>query len=241
MPFNTTDKPIKNLPKNFSTKQKQVATSAANSALKDGKEEGAAIAIGISAGKKVNKSMDDVQKKTFIQVLKGLLNLVSDEDIDDNKIDEYLSKTAQQHPSNTSIELIKQFEEEEMIAIEPLYINIGKADSHGDGILDEELDKLIDNFNENIDNIQGNIHHQFMTDGFKPIKAYRLPMTVYVGDPSEPTEMAMIEKGQPVVEMQFLNKDYWEKRKSGILGGVSIGAEGKRVPNPDFKGKITHG
>ncbi len=139
------------------------------------------------------------------------------------------------------ISIVKQFDEEQMVAIEPLYINVGDADAHGDGISDEELDKLIDNFNANIDNIQGNIHHAEMTDGFKPIKAYRLPMDVMVGDPKDPDSLIKIPEGQPIVKVQFsktdLGKRLWEKRKSGTLMGVSIGAKGSRVPNPDYIGE----
>lgn len=141
---------------------------------------------------------------------------------------------------NNSINVVKQFDEEEMIALEPLYINVGGADAHGDGITDEHLDKMIDNFNSHIDNIKGNIHHSFMTQGFKPLKAYRMPVTVYVGDPSKPHDMVKIEEGMPVVKIQYakndLGKKYWRMRKEGKLGAPSIGATGRRVPNPDYKG-----
>lgn len=140
----------------------------------------------------------------------------------------------------THISIVKQFEEEEMIALEPLYINVGDSDAHSDGISDEQLDMMIENFNKNIDNIQGNIHHTFMTDGFKPLKAYRMPVTVYVGDPSNPNEMVKIEEGMPVVKIQYakneLGKRYWNMRKEGKLGSPSIGAKGRRVPNPNYVG-----
>lgn len=139
-----------------------------------------------------------------------------------------------------SVNIVKQFDEEAMIAIEPLYINVGDSDAHGDGITDEDLDKLIDNFNTNIANIKGNIHHAAMTDGFYPVKAYRLPMDVYIGDPNDKESMTKICEGQPIVKVQFRDTDIgrklWEKRKSGTLRGVSIGARGRRVENPDYQG-----
>ncbi len=145
-----------------------------------------------------------------------------------------------QEKSNT-IELVKQLSDDEMVAIEPLYINAGEADLHGDGITDVELDKLIDNFNKNIDNISGNIHHKVDTEAFKPVKAYRMPMDVYIGDPDKPSEMKLIREGQPVVKVKFAETEeglsLWNKRKEGILRGVSIGAKGKRVPNPDYEGE----
>lgn len=142
--------------------------------------------------------------------------------------------------TKSPITLVKQFEEEEMIALEPLYINVGDSDAHSDGISDEQLDMMIDNFNKNIDNIQGNIHHSFMTEGFRPLKAYRMPVTVYVGDPSKPNEMVKIEEGMPVVKIQYarneLGKKYWKMRKEGQLGSPSIGAKGRRVLNPNYAG-----
>lgn len=140
----------------------------------------------------------------------------------------------------THISIVKQFEEEEMIALEPLYINVGDSDAHSDGISDEQLDLMIENFNKNIENIKGNIHHSFMTEGFRPLKAYRMPVTVYVGDPSKPNEMVKIEEGMPVVKIQYakndLGKKYWKMRKEGKLGSPSIGAKGRRVLNPDYTG-----
>lgn len=133
-----------------------------------------------------------------------------------------------------AITITKKFEEEEMIAIEPLYITPDETDAHLDGITDVELDKMIDNFNTNIENIKGNIHHQVMVGDFKPLKAYRMPLDVYVGNPEDKDSLTLIKKGEPVVEVQFYEKDAWEKRKSGFLKGVSIGARGKRVPNPNY-------
>lgn len=145
-----------------------------------------------------------------------------------NISDEYFEK------SEESITVTKKFQEEEMIAVEPLYINSDETDAHDDGITDIELDNMIANFNKSIENIQGNIHHQVMCEGFKPIKAYRMPLDVYVGDPEDKDSMSLIRKGEPVVEVQFYDEDLWNKRKAGILKGVSIGARGKRIPNPDY-------
>lgn len=147
------------------------------------------------------------------------------------------SKTDDSVPTKNSVEVVKQLQEEKMIAIEPLYINVGGADAHGDGVLDKDIDQLVKSFNDNLDNISGNIHHNFNTDKFYPLKAYRVPFDVYVGDPSEPDEMVLIEEGQPVVECQFVDKALWEKRKSGFLGSVSIGCEAVRVDNPNYIGE----
>lgn len=215
---------------------------------------------------KKGEDMDNKQN-AMLQLLESMLSLMKPnkkddeeddyeeyEDLDDiedvEDIDEAYRKNDTWHDSGevffnkdkNHVELVKQFDEEEMVAIEPLYINVGDADAHGDGITDEELDKLIENFNKNIENIQGNIHHTYMTDGFRPIKAYRMPMDVFIGDPTNPHNMTKIPEGQPVVKVKFtdndIGKQLWCKRKSGTLRGVSIGAKGTRVKNPDYQGDM---
>ena len=148
--------------------------------------------------------------------------------------DEYIAFEATDEQLESALTISKKYQEEEMIAIEPLYINSDETDAHEDGITDEQLDLMVANFNKSIDNIRGNIHHQVMCDGFKPIKAYRMPLDVYVGDPNDKDSLSLIRKGEPVVEVKFHDQDLWEKRKSGFLKGVSIGAKGKRVPNPNY-------
>lgn len=179
---------------------------------------------------------DDMYEKEYEE---GMFDSFTKEEMEDlYTVTTHASKEYESYDNN-SMQIVKQFDEEEMIAIEPLYINAGESDAHSDGITDMELDKMIDNFNKNIKNIKGNIHHTKMTEGFHPIKAYRMPLKVYIGDPKKPSEMKMIPKGQPVVEVKFANtelgKELWNKRKSGVLRGVSIGATGKRVMNPDYK------
>lgn len=181
--------------------------------------------------------MSDSNLSAFFSSLSKLIksNKVSDVPLENTPPEENLN-SRDSKPS----EIIKNLDSEEMIAIEPLYINSGEADAHLDGMTDEEIDKMIDNFNENIDNIKGNIHHYMMVDSFKPIKAYRLPMDVLIGDPEKPDELKKLEEGQPIVKIQFMDNEagieLWEKRKSRILGGVSIGADGVRIPNPDYEG-----
>lgn len=207
------------------------------------------VALKKSEDMKVDKNIT-----SLAHFLQGMLAMLPNSSKEEDEMEEYIEDAYREddtwheedlmymQESPSVMNVVKQFDEEEMVAIEPLYINVGEADAHGDGISDEELDKLIDNFNKNISNIQGNIHHSYMTDGFKPIKAYRMPMTVYVGNPDNPHEMVMIPEGQPVVKVKFtdneIGKKLWEKRKSGVLRGVSIGAKGKRVKNPDYEGNM---
>lgn len=245
MPYNSVSSAREDIPslKNLSTSQVKKFIRIFNNLVRSGEDESKAIPIAISQVKKVNK-MDN----KFLQFMYGMYQAFPDmfspkteNEDEEMEIEEACMSYDGVHKSdNNSINVVKQFDEEEMIALEPLYINVGGADAHGDGITDEHLDKMIDNFNSHIDNIKGNIHHSFMTQGFKPIKSYRMPVTVYVGDPSKPHDMVKIEEGMPVVKIQYAKNDlgrkYWKMRKEGKLGAPSIGATGKRVPNPDYKG-----
>lgn len=178
--------------------------------------------------------------KKISNLLKAIASAISEDngikDVDNEQVDLLIKSEDPSH----SREIVKGMDDEKMIAIEPLYLNVGEADYDKDGIEDSEIDKMISNFNKNINKIQGNIHHAMMTSAFKPTKAYRMPFDVYIGNPEEPESLKLIKSGQPIVEIQFsktpAGQMLWEKRKSGILGGVSIGAKGVRVPNPDYEG-----
>ena len=148
----------------------------------------------------------------------------------ESKIFKFLSKYFGGSEDNSHLAVIKQFQEEEMIAVEPLYCLADEADAHKEGMTQETIRKMVDNFNTNIDNISGNISHVAMTDGFAPIKAWVNECECMIGDEYVP-------EGQPIVKVKFFNEVLWEARKAGELGGVSIGAKGKRTKNPDFQGE----
>ena len=157
--------------------------------------------------------------------------------IDEDNLKEYLKSAESLHSLTNNMNVTKKFNDEEMIAIEPLYVRPGQADSDKEGITTEGAEQLVKAFNDNIETIKSSIHHSYYTEGFHPLKAYVMPIDVYVGDISNPDEMSFIAKGQPVVEMKFENKDYWEKRKSGFLGSVSIGCKATKTLNPDYTGE----
>ncbi|AUR87516.1 coil containing protein [Vibrio phage 1.101.O._10N.261.45.C6] len=228
-----------------------------------GKGPKAFSSIKKAEGEDYTMAEQDVKdNSTLIHLLQGFLSHLKpkpslhkedDEDEEDDDFEEELENEEDDDSlesddddredleKDETLQIVKQFDEEKMIAIEPLYINVGESDAHGDGITEEELDKMIDDFNKNIDNIKGNIHHTKMTDGFYPVKAYRLPMDVFVGNPEDKDSLVKIPEGQPIVKVQFcdnvMGKKLWEKRKSGVLRGVSIGAKGRRVANPDYQGE----
>lgn len=120
--------------------------------------------------------------------------------------------------------VIKQFDEDEMVAIEPMYIapfdTTGEIDGHDDAIDEAEIRKMVDNFNINLEkgNIKSNIDHTEETDKFSVLKAWVNECDCYIGE-------SFVPEGQPIVKTKFHDKELWEQRKSGELMGVSIGAK----------------
>tara|TARA_R110002020_G_scaffold237085_5_gene449376 strand:- start:3580 stop:4317 length:738 start_codon:yes stop_codon:yes gene_type:complete len=118
----------------------------------------------------------------------------------------------------------KQFQEEEMIAIEKLYILPDTTDLQGYTIDLEETEAMVKSFNEANESgeLQTSLFHNHKTDSFKVLKAWVNPVDCMIGD-------TLVEAGQPLVQNQFINKAAWEARKEGGLGGVSISAKATSV------------
>lgn len=121
--------------------------------------------------------------------------------------------------SNKTTPVIKQLNDEEMVAVEWLYCAPMEADAHDEGMTATEIEKMVSSFNANIDKIAGNIGHAVNVDGVHPVKAWVNECECYIGD-------QLIPEGTPLVKMQFTDPDLWELRKNGTLMGVSIGARG---------------
>jgi hypothetical protein len=121
-----------------------------------------------------------------------------------------------------------KFNEEQMISIEPLYCKPMDADAHNQGMTEEEIRKMIDNINTNIHKISGNIGHVFNTNSFYFVKAWINECDCTIGDEYVP-------EGQPLIQVQFTDKTLWEMRKTGQLQGLSIGALGTIVANPEYR------
>lgn len=121
-------------------------------------------------------------------------------------------------------QLIKhnKFDEEQMQVVEVLYCPPEKDDLHGERMSDTEIRKMVDNFNENITNISGNLGHMKNTDKFTPVKAWVNEIDCYIGD-------ELVVEGTPLVKIQFNDPELYQARKDGVLKGVSIGAMGVKV------------
>lgn len=136
-----------------------------------------------------------------------------------DKISNLLAK----HFSPTKKEqvIIKQFDEEEMIAIEPLYVAIGDVDGIGDTYADPSVCyDMVKSFNEAIaeGKLSANYFHKINTDDFTILKAWVNEVDSVIGD-------SEVKEGMPLVKIKFNNEKAWELRKSGRLKGVSIGAK----------------
>lgn len=122
--------------------------------------------------------------------------------------------------------VVKQFEEDEMVAIEPMYIapydTTGDVDGHDDAMDEVEIRKMVDNFNANLKkgNIKSSLNHIEFTEGFSVLKAWVNECNCYIGN-------TFVPEGQPIVKTKFHDVDLWKQRKSGELKGVSIGARAK--------------
>lgn len=87
---------------------------------------------------------------------------------------------------------------------------------------------MVDNLNMNIQKgkVKGNIAHIANTDKIEPIKAWVNPVDCMIGE-------EFVPEGMPLIKMKFHDSELWDKRKTGILKGVSIGAKGYKEPVGD--------
>lgn len=121
---------------------------------------------------------------------------------------------------------INKFNEEQMIAIEPLYCKPMDSDTHNQGMNEEEIRKMVSNINANIQKISGNIGHVFNTEGFYFVKAWVNECECMIGS-------EFVPEGQPIIKVQFVDETLWSMRKTGQLQGLSIGALGVVVDNEE--------
>lgn len=110
---------------------------------------------------------------------------------------------------------------EEMISYEVIYEPEVK-DRHGQWASKETLEKACENFNKNLKegNVKSNFFHVKDTDHFTVEDSWiQKELDVLVEETGE-----KIKAGTWVAKLKYHNPELWELKKSGILGGVSIGA-----------------
>ncbi len=144
----------------------------------------------------------------------------SDEIVTKSWLEGFLNK----HFGGSSKEqmILKQFDDEQMVAIEPLYVPAGVVDAHGDMVASDDVTRgMVDSLNKAIkeDRLQSGLFHKHLTEGYKIEKAWITETDCTIGE-------TLVKEGTPLVKVQFTSETLWEKRKTGELTGLSIGAKG---------------
>lgn len=112
-------------------------------------------------------------------------------------------------------------QKEEMVSYEVVY-EPDTEDSHGHWASRETLEKACENFNENLKKgiVKSNLFHVQDTEDFTILDTWiQKELDVLVEETGE-----KIKAGTWVAKLKYHDEDLWELKKSGVLGGVSIGA-----------------
>lgn len=140
-------------------------------------------------------------------------------------IKKYFSGSSKENAINKNLPVLKQFEDEQMVAIEKLYIHPDDVDGVGDTISLEDTYSMVDSLNKAIDSgsLQSGLFHKVNADDvFTVVKAWVQEVDCVIGE-------TQIKEGQPLIKVQFHNKDAWDLRKAGEISGISIGARAKEI------------
>lgn len=129
-------------------------------------------------------------------------------------------------PERVGVPIVKQFDNEEMIAIEPMYCQPGVADGHGEGMDLDTIYKMVESANEAIGRgtLSGGLFHKENREDIEILKCWVNECPCVIGETEVP-------EGQPIVKVKFHNTELWGLRKAGKLKGLSIGGKGAREPN----------
>jgi len=124
--------------------------------------------------------------------------------------------------------VIKQFNDDEMIAIEPMYTLPNVEDGHGESMDSETIYKMVESCNKAIADgrLSGGLFHSENVQEIEILKSWVNECDCIIGETEVP-------EGLPIVKVQFHDEELWDMRKNGILKGLSIGAKGERVEVKD--------
>lgn len=113
--------------------------------------------------------------------------------------------------------------DEEMVSYEVIYEPFTK-DAHGEWMSDKTIEKAMENFNKNLEKgvVQSNLFHLKDTEAFTIESTWiQKELDVKVIQTDE-----IIKAGTWVAKIKYNDPQLWELKKSGVIGGVSIGATG---------------
>lgn len=224
MPWNVSEKLPPSAEK-LKGHSREIFVAAANAALKQYEgDEGRAIATGLAAVKnykeKLKKSETEVEQAGFAKALNELIT-------------KFFGSSSQEQ----KVEVIKA--SEEMVSYEVVYEPFTK-DAHGQWMSDKTLTKACENFNKNLEKgvVKPNLFHLENTDTFTIEDTWiQKELDVVVESTGE-----KIKAGTWIAKIKYNSDDLWTLKKSGIIGGVSIGAranvnkETGEITNVTFEG-----
>jgi hypothetical protein len=130
---------------------------------------------------------------------------------------------------------------EEMVSYEVIYEPLVK-DAHGEWMSEETLANACENFNQNLAAgiVQSNLFHLQDTQTFTIEDTWiQKEFDIVVEATGE-----KIKAGAWVCKIKYHDEDLWEMKKSGVIGGVSIGGRGSidaetgEITNVNFDGDL---
>ena len=140
-----------------------------------------------------------------------------------NKLLEAFSEFLEKAVGSTTQEQKSETLDEEMVSYEVIYEPFTK-DAHGEWMSDKTIEKAMENFNKNLEKgvVQPNLFHLKDTEAFTIESTWiQKELDVKVIQTDE-----IIKAGTWVAKIRYNDADLWQLKKSGVVGGVSIGAVG---------------
>ena len=140
-----------------------------------------------------------------------------------NKLLEAFSEFLEKAVGSTTQEQKSETLDEEMVSYEVIYEPFTK-DAHGEWMSDKTIEKAMENFNKNLEKgvVQPNLFHLKNTEAFTIESTWiQKELDVKVLQTDE-----IIKAGTWVAKLKYNDADLWQLKKSGVVGGVSIGAVG---------------
>lgn len=160
--------------------------------------------------------LDDASRKEVIKTT--VYEDKPEEAVTMSKIKSFIKSLLVQKAPNPSLPLMKQFEDEEMVSLEFLYIKPDTFDAHNHTISHEDTELMVKSFMDNLPNIKPCFAHKHETDRFSIVKAWVNPHDCTIGE-------TFVPEGQPICQLKWNTVKAWNARKSGVLAGVSIGCK----------------
>ena len=167
---------------------------------------------------KVEDSSESLQE---VEIAKSTIDTIKEEEVSQSFLESVIKGLGKHFGGSNkeTLTLIKQFDNEQMIEVAPVYIAPMEIDAHNDSITLEETYTMVNNLNKSIanSNLKPNFDHRESTDKFSFIKAWVAECDCEIGG-------HLVPEGQPLLKVKFHDAELWEDRKNGKYTGWSIGA-----------------